>query len=105
LIHLSEGVGMLRSVVQVYPTNDFKVYVYFDDGAIRLYDISPYLNKGVFTKISELSSFKERCTVMNGTLAWDLSGQFDPSKCIDIDPETIYAQGLSTSDPLSGKTA
>ena len=27
---------------------------------------------------------------MNGTLAWDLSGNRDESGCIDIDPFTVY---------------
>ena len=27
---------------------------------------------------------------MNDTLAWDLSGNNDPSECIDIDPVTLY---------------
>jgi len=27
---------------------------------------------------------------MNGTLAWDLSGNRDESSCIDIDPFTVY---------------
>lgn len=27
---------------------------------------------------------------MNGTLAWDLSGNRDEANCIDIDPFTLY---------------
>jgi hypothetical protein len=27
---------------------------------------------------------------MNNTLAWDIEGNRDISKCIDIDPETLY---------------
>lgn len=95
----------MRSVVQVLPTSEFKVYVFFDDGAIRLFDVSPFLDRGVFRKISNIESFKEKCTVMNGTLAWDLSGVFDPSNCIDIDPATIYQDGVSTQDPLSQESA
>lgn len=34
--------------------------------------------------------FKNTCTVMNGTLAWDISGKMDESDCIDIDPFTLY---------------
>ena len=30
------------------------------------------------------------CTILNDTLAWDLGGDRDPSKWIDIDPETLY---------------
>lgn len=27
---------------------------------------------------------------MNDTLAWDISGNRDACKCIDIDPDTLY---------------
>lgn len=29
-------------------------------------------------------------TVINETLAWDISGDKDPSECIDVDPNEIY---------------
>ena len=37
---------------------------------------------------------------MNDTVAWDLSGCFDSSECIDIDPFTI-AECEVVSDPLN----
>ena len=40
--------------------------------------------------IRDINEFKEACTVMNGTLAWDISGNRDESSCIDIDPFTVY---------------
>jgi len=91
----------MHEVVQVVPTSDFTVYVYFSDGIIKLYDFTPLLNKGIFSKISSIESFVDKCTVMNNTLAWDLSGNFDPSSCIDIDPERIYEQSKTVDDPLT----
>ena len=38
----------------------------------------------------DIENFKNACTVMNGTLAWDISGKMDESDCIDIDPFTLY---------------
>jgi len=96
---------MLRTVIQVRPTPDFKVYVYFDDGKIKLYDMSPYLNKGVFNQISNIDAFIEKCTVINQTLAWDVGGHFDEYRCLDIDPEVIYSDGLDVKDPLSEEVA
>lgn len=88
------------SVIQVLPTKDFKVYVYFSDGRIKLYDASDLVGKGVFQKISDIDLFINTCTVMNGTLSWDVEGNFDHFNCIDIDPETRYADGKDVSDPL-----
>lgn len=62
---------MMHSVVQVYPTKDFKVYVYFVDGKIKLFDMSLLFGKGVFKQISDIKNFIEKYTVLNHTLASD----------------------------------
>ncbi len=87
-------------VIQVLPKDNFKVYVYFADGRIKLFDVSPLVGKGVFTILEDEDIYYNRCTVLNGTLAWDVSGTFDPTRCIDIDPFTIYNEGIDVSDPL-----
>jgi Protein of unknown function (DUF2442) len=97
---------MLKKVIQVKPNSNFTVYIYFSDGKIKLFDMKLFLNKGVFSQISDLDSFLNKCTVMNGTLAWDLSGKFDPTNCIDIDPETIYSMAEDVaSNPLDQESA
>ena len=96
---------MLHQVVQVKATLDFKVYVYFADGKIKLFDMNSLLNKGVFKKISKIEDFLSKCTVINGTLAWDIGGNFDESNCLDVDPETIYTEGVNVADPLAERAA
>lgn len=91
---------MLHTVIQVKPTQDFKVYVYFDDGKIKLYDMNPIVGQGVFKQISSIEAFMEKCTVINHTLAWDIGGNFDEHQCLDIDPEMIYSSGIDVEDPL-----
>ena len=95
----------MQTVIQVKPTRDFKVFVYFADGHIKLYDMNPLIGKGVFQKISDPEFFISTCTVINGTLAWDLGGNFDPYACIDIDPETLYEKGVEVKDPLADDVA
>jgi hypothetical protein len=80
----------MPEVIQVRPTDDFKVYVYFDDGSIKLYDAKELINKGIFTNIKNINVFKDTCTVLNGTLAWDLDGNYNENTCLDIDPFEIY---------------
>ncbi|MBS1960559.1 MAG: DUF2442 domain-containing protein [Bdellovibrionales bacterium] len=91
---------MLHSVIQVKPTLDFKVYVYFDDGKIKLYDMNPLIGQGIFKQLSNVDDFMNKCTVINQTLAWDIAGGFNEHECIDIDPETIYQEGIDVADPL-----
>ena len=92
---------MLKQIIQVKPTNDFQVYSYFSDGEVRLYNVAPLIKAGgVFTILSDIEVFKSKCTVMNGTLAWDIAGNFDEYNCIDVDPESVYLKGLKVKDPL-----
>ena len=77
-------------IVQVVPHKDFTVSVYFVDGKIVIYDVKPKLERGVFSALKDPEVFMNQCKIMNDTLAWDLSGEGDATKCIDIDPETLY---------------
>jgi hypothetical protein len=70
-----------------------------------LYDMSPFIGKGVFKPLESNSFFVQRCTVLNNTLAWDVTGNFDPYERIDIAPETIYADGNDVADPLAPEVA
>lgn len=87
-------------VLQVYPKEDYKIYLYFSDGKVKLYDISPLLEKGIFQKLKDKDFYINRCTVLNRTLAWDLSGKYDPTNCIDLDPIVLYEKSVEVEDPL-----
>lgn len=87
-------------VVQAVAGKNFTVYAYMKDGSIRLFDAKPLIEQGgVFEKLRDETFFSERLTVMNETVAWDLSGRHDPTNCIDIDPFTI-AECQETEDIL-----
>ena len=81
---------MFYDIVQVIPYKDYTVYVYFEDGKIVCYDAKPLLNKKVFEPLKDINFFINACTILNGTLAWDVTGTSDCSKCLDIDPEMLY---------------
>ncbi len=88
------------TVIQAVPGEGRKVYAYFTDGSIKLYDMQPHIDKGgVFAPLADEVFFTERLTVLNDTIAWDISGNYDPTTCIDIDPFTVY-QAPAVSDPL-----
>ena len=78
-------------VVQVVPFEYYTVDVYFDDGKIVRYDVTPFLEEGIFRKLKDLQVFINACTILNGTLAWDIAGNRNEQECIDIDPETLHA--------------
>ena len=93
---------MLRpALFQVIPTDDFKVYLYYDNGEIKQYDCSWILEKsGVFEKIHKIEDFKRLCTIMNKTLAFDISETRDPYNCIDICHDTVYEDSVKCKDIL-----
>lgn len=81
---------MFPKVVQVIPMENYSVYVYFEDGKIVCYDMIQMIEKEVFRPLKDITVFKEACTVMNDTLAWDIKGNRDSTNCLDIDPDTLY---------------
>lgn len=88
-------------VVQVVAGEDYCVYAYFSDGSIRQFDVKPLIAKGgVFSQLSDGAFFSDRLTVMGGTVAWDVTGDRDETKCIDLDPFTVYEQSAMVPDPL-----
>ena len=54
---------------------------------------------GIFEALKDDKFFTERLTVLNGTAAWDLSGNYDPADCIDLDPFVLY-EAERVQDPL-----
>jgi hypothetical protein len=68
---------MRPKIIGVQPKENRKVHVLIQRG-------------GIFLMLNDDVIFFERCTVMNGTLAWDLSGRRNAEECIDICPDTIY---------------
>ncbi|HBN83788.1 MAG TPA: DUF2442 domain-containing protein [Clostridiales bacterium] len=82
---------MFPEIVQVVSNENYTVTVYFEDGKIVLYDIAPLLVKEIFRPLIDENIFINTCIIMNKSLAWDLEGNRDVGKCIDIDPLTLYA--------------
>ena len=81
---------MFPKVVQVIPMKNYSVYVYFEDGKIVCYDMTPMLEKEVFQTLKDINVFIDTWTVLNDTLAWDICKNRDNTTCLDIDPDTLY---------------
>ncbi len=91
---------------QVIPQDDFTVILFYDNGEIKRYDCNWIrLESGVFEQIKKLSRFKELCTIMNGTLAWDISEKRDPYNCIDLCPDTVYQESVKINKEYNKQPA
>lgn len=81
-----------QEIYQAVAGEDYTVYAYVNDGGMRKVDIKPFLEGdcGVFEPLKDVETFKNTLTVIGYTVAWDLSGDRDEYKCIDIDPFYVF---------------
>ncbi len=87
-------------VYQAVAGKNFTVYAYMNDGSIRLYDMKPLIKQGgVFEKIADENIFKDKLTVLNNSIAWDLDGNRDAYQCIDIDPFAVFESPVAEDIP------
>lgn len=87
-------------VIQAVAGVDYTVYAYMLDGTIHKVSVRHLVERGgVWERLKDPDFFTNSLTVLNDTIAWDLSGNLDPSNCIDIDP-FIVAECDTISDPL-----
>lgn len=92
--------NFIPEVLQAIPGEGYSIFVYFNDGTVRQYDASQLITQPrVFQKLQDLNTFHSGMTVLNGTVAWDLEGNRDETRCIDIAPFTVYDSPV-VKDPL-----
>lgn len=92
---------LIPKVVQAVAGDGFTVYAYFSDGTVRLLDAVPLLEKGgVFEPLRDPDFFRDRLTVLNDAVAWDVDGTRDPCTCVDLDPCELYDTCPIVADPL-----
>lgn len=77
-------------VVAVHPSDDFCLELLFDNGEERVFDLKPYLGRGVFRRLSNPSLFSA-VKVVSGSVEW-------PGE-VDLSYDTLYLE----SRPLKRK--
>jgi hypothetical protein len=92
---------LFPEILQAVPGDNFTVYAYCNDGAVRLVDVHPLIEQGgVFAQLADPDFFRERLTVIHDTVAWDIAGDRDPTACVDLDPFEIFETAPIVADPL-----
>ena len=75
----------MNKVIDAKANEDFSLDLKFDDGSVKRFDVTPYLNFGVFSELKDANYFKQ-VTIAFGTVQW-------PNEQ-DIAPETLYIDGV-----------
>lgn len=64
-------------VAKAIPLKDYKVSLLFDNGEERIFDVSPYLNMGIFSELKEPDIFYS-VRAIEGTIQWQNEADFCP---------------------------
>lgn len=76
-------------VCSVVPLDDYVLLVRFKDGAIKRFDMKPYLHLPVFQRLTRDALFF-KAHVQNGTVVWN--------ECVDFSPESLHRLGQPATD-------
>jgi hypothetical protein len=72
---------MYKGVTDVEATDDYKLFLWFDNKEKRVFDVSTILSFGRFSELKDLSLFKS-VRVSFDAVEWDNG--------LDLDPEYLY---------------
>jgi len=84
----------MNKVVEAKPNDDFSLDLRFDDGSVKRFDVTPYLNLGVFRELQDPAYFS-KVSIAYGTVQW-------PNEQ-DISPDTLYLEGTDIAKSKHSK--
>lgn len=76
-------------VVSVTPTDDFRLDIIFENGEQRIFDVKPYLNRGVFVRMQNPATFAAACVVA-GSVEWPGG--------LDLSYDTLYLESAPATE-------
>ncbi len=75
-------------VKKVTPNPDYTITLLFENGEKKIFNMKPYLDKGVFKELKDMKIFNSVKPTM-GTISWK-NGQ-------DLCPDTLYLDSVETT--------
>ncbi|WP_323813172.1 DUF2442 domain-containing protein [Cellvibrio sp. NN19] len=73
-------------VKSVEPLDNYKLKLLFTNGDLKIFDVAPYLEKGVFRELKDSSYFKQ-VKVVSGAIEWPHEQDFSN--------DTLFLLGIS----------
>ena len=80
---------MYLAVKNVIPIDNYNLIITFENGEKRQFDMNPFLDKGIFKELKEISVFNS-VKVSFDTIQWDNEA--------DMDPEILYSHSKRISE-------
>ena len=81
-------------VKDVKPNPDHTLTLTFTNGEVKIFDVKPYLDKGIFQELRDMSVFNSVRPFL-GSIQWQ-NGQ-------DFCPDTLYLDGVKKQDCTAAK--
>ena len=75
-------------VKQVRPLKDYQLELIFENGEQRIFDVKPYLKRGVFVRLQNRATF-QAVRVVAGSVEW-------PDE-LDLSYDTLYLESQPTA--------
>jgi len=75
-------------VKQVYPLTDYRLEIVFENGERRIFDVKPYLQRGVFVRLQTRAAF-QAARVVAGSVEWPGG--------LDLSYDTLYLEGQAVT--------
>jgi hypothetical protein len=82
---------MYIGIKAVRPLKNFKLLVFFENGEQRIFDMKPYLDKGIFAELKNRAIFNS-VRISFDTVEWPNGA--------DICPETVYHESVSVKKKI-----
>ena len=79
----------MKKVVAVKANPDHSLDLRFNDGSLKRFDVTPYLDSGVFTELKDINYFNQ-VTIAYGTVHWPREQ--------DISPETLFLESIAIDE-------
>ena len=70
-------------VIDVHPLDDYQLEVVFENGERRVFDVRPYLQRGVFVRLQNRAAF-QAARVVAGSIEWPGG--------LDLSYDTVYLE-------------
>ncbi|MBN2766153.1 MAG: DUF2442 domain-containing protein [Bacteroidia bacterium] len=85
---------MYLAVINVEPLANYQLKLTFQNAEIRVFDMQPYLNLGIFNELKDESLFNT-VHISFDTIAWNNEA--------DMDPEILYAESVALECPIASE--
>jgi Protein of unknown function (DUF2442) len=69
---------MLQNVIEFEILPEHKIRVALSNGKRGIFDVKPYLDKGIFTELKDYNYFRN-ARIEYGTIAWQNGQDFSPN--------------------------